>query len=153
MLAFADAVLNELPDALIIIVDRHGNSGGYWNDGFLFVTLHQPSVCYGVAPLQLGAGQIDTHGLNAGMFELASRPEMSAYFGPVMYLVLLPTSRVRYFPMSEYAGDGRIVSLVSGAETQVRIACKTIDATFARTSVPATHRRKFPWPMRCTSCR
>jgi hypothetical protein len=56
---------------------------------------------------------------------------------------LLPTGRVRYFPMSDYRGEGRIVSLISGQETQVTIARKTIDSTYLATSVPSTHRRKF----------
>jgi hypothetical protein len=142
-LAFVDTLLTELPDATITIVDRHGKPGGHWNDAYPFVTLHQPSAYYGVASLPLGSGQIDIHGLNAGMFELASGPEVSAYYDSVMNRVLLPTARVRYFPMSDYAGDGRIVSLVSGAETQVHIKRKTVDSTYLGTSVPSTHKRKF----------
>lgn len=142
-LAFADTLLSELPDATITIVDRHAKPGGHWNDAYPFVTLHQPSAYYGVASLPLGSGQIDTHGLNAGMYELASGPEVCAYFDRVMNRVLLPSGRVRYFPMSDYSGDGRIVSLVSGVETQVRIARKTVDSTYLGTSVPSTHARKF----------
>ncbi len=56
---------------------------------------------------------------------------------------LLPTGRVRYFPMSDYRGDGRIVSLLSGRETQVNIKRKTVDSTYLATSVPSTHTRKF----------
>jgi hypothetical protein len=68
---------------------------------------------------------------------------VSAYYEHVMNRVLLPSGRVRYFPMSDYQGDGRIVSLVSGAETRVEIARKTVDSTYLATSVPATHTRKF----------
>ncbi|WP_310474814.1 hypothetical protein [Sandarakinorhabdus sp.] len=142
-LAFVDTLLTELPEATITIVDRHAKPGGHWNDAYPFVTLHQPSAFYGVASLPLGSGRIDSHGLNAGLYELASGPEVSAYYDQVMNRVLLPTARVRYFPMSEYADDGRIVSLVSGVETQVRIARKTVDSTYLGTNVPATHTRKF----------
>ncbi|WP_310497667.1 hypothetical protein [Sandarakinorhabdus sp.] len=142
-LAFADTLLTELPDATITIVDRHGKPGGHWNDAYPFVSLHQPSAFYGVASLPLGAGRIDTHGINAGFHELASGPEVSGYFDAVMRRQLLPTGRVRYFPMSDYRGNGRIVSLISGQETQVNIARKTIDSTYLATSVPSTHTRKF----------
>lgn len=142
-LAFADTLLTELPEATITIVDRHGKPGGHWNDAYPFVALHQPSSFYGVASLPLGEERIDTHGLNAGFQELASGPEVSGYFDAVMRRQLLPTGRVRYFPMSDYRGNGRIVSLMSGQETQVTIARKTIDSTYLATSVPSTHTRKF----------
>jgi len=142
-LAFADTLLAELPDATITIVDRHAKPGGHWNDAYPFVRLHQPSANYGVASLPLGSGQIDAHGLNAGMFELASGAEVCAYFDSVMNRVLLPTGRVRYFPMSDYDGDGRITNLVSGTQTQVKIGRKTVDSTYLATSVPSTHKRKF----------
>lgn len=142
-LAFADTLLSELPDVTITIVDRHAKPGGHWNDAYPFVTLHQPSAFYGVASLPLGSGQIDSHGLNAGLYELASGAEVCAYYEAVMNRVLLPSGRVRYFPMSDHAGDGRIVSLISGAETSVRVARKTVDSTYLGTSVPSTHTRKF----------
>ena len=142
-LAFADSLLTQSPDATITIVDRHAKPGGHWNDAYGFVTLHQPSANYGVTSMPLGSGQIDTHGPNSGMYELASGPEVLAYFDKVMHRRLLPTGQVRYFPMSEYAGDGRIVSLISGAETRVSIARKTVDSTYLATSVPSTHTRKF----------
>lgn len=142
-LAFADTLLTELPNATITIVDRHAKPGGHWNDAYPFVTLHQPSSFYGVASMPLGSGQIDSHGLNAGLQELASGSEVVAYFEAVMNRRLLPSGRVRYFPLSDYADDGRIVSLISGAETSVRIARKTVDTTYLATCVPATHKRKF----------
>lgn len=142
-LAFADTLLTELPEATITIVDRHGKPGGHWNDAYPFVTLHQPSAFYGVASLPLGSGEIDSLGLNAGFYELASGPEVSGYFDSVMRRRLLPTGRVRYLPMSEHKGEGRVVSLLSGAETQVKVGRKTIDSTYLGTTVPATHTPKF----------
>jgi hypothetical protein len=146
-LAFADTLLTELPDVTITIVDRHGKPGGHWNDAYPFVTLHQPSAFYGVASLPLGSGIVDTLGLNAGFYELASGPEVSGYFDAVMRRRLLPSGRVRYLPMSEYkmdsAREGRIVSLLSGAETQVKIGRKTVDSTYLGTTVPSTHTPKF----------
>ena len=98
-LAFADTLLAE-SDAHITIVDRHGKPGGHWNDAYPFVTLHQPSSFYGVNSMELGSGRKDTHGLNAGLYELASGPEISGYFDRVMNQRLLPSGRVNYHPLS-----------------------------------------------------
>jgi NAD(P)-binding Rossmann-like domain len=141
-LAFADTLLAET-DAHITIVDRHGKPGGHWNDAYSFVALHQPSAFYGVNSLPLGSGLKDTVGVNAGMYELASGPEVSGYFDTVMRQKLLPSGRVNYFPMADYKGDGRFVSMLSGAETQVKVRRKTVDGTYYGTTVPSTHKPKF----------
>ena len=113
-LAFADTLLDET-DAHITLVDRHGKPGGHWNDAYSFVALHQPSAFYGVNSMPLGADRIDTVGVNKGYYELASGPEVSGYFDRVMNQKLLPSGRVSYHPMCDYIGDGRFVSLLSGA--------------------------------------
>lgn len=142
-LAFADTLLTET-DAHITLVDRHGKPGGHWNDAYSFVALHQPSAFYGVNSLALGDNRKDTIGVNQGLYELASGPEVSGYFDRVMQQKLLPSGRVSYHPMSDYRGDGRFVSLLSGAETQVTIRRKTVDATYYGTTVPSTHTPKYP---------
>jgi len=141
-LAFADTLLTE-SDARITIVDRHGKPGGHWNDAYSFVTLHQPSAFYGVNSLPLGSGLKDTHGLNAGLYELASGPEVCGYFDAVMRQRLLSSGRVDYYPMTDYRGEGRLVSLLSGDETRVEVRRKTVDATWFGTSVPSTHTPAF----------
>jgi NAD(P)-binding Rossmann-like domain len=141
-LAFADTLVDET-DATITIVDRHGQPGGHWNDAYPFVALHQPSAFYGVNSMALGENRKDTMGVNAGLYELASGAEVSGYFNKVMHQKLLPSGRVRYFPMSDYQGNGRFVSLLSGQETQAAVRRKTVDATYFGTSVPATHTPKF----------
>jgi hypothetical protein len=45
--------------------------------------------------------------------------------------------------MSNYQGNGRFVSLLSGKETQVHIRKKTVDATYFGTTVPSTHKPQF----------
>ncbi len=47
-------------------------------------------------------------------------------------------------PMSDYRGNGTLVSLLSGQETQLKIRRKTVDATFIGTAVPSTHTPKYP---------
>jgi hypothetical protein len=141
-LAFADTLLQE-SSAHITIVDRHGKPGGHWNDAYAFVALHQPSAFYGVNSMALGSNRKDVGGVNAGLYELASGPEVSGYFDAVMRQRLLPSGRVSYFPLSDYRGDGRFVSLLSGRETTVTTRKKIVDATYFGTSVPSTHKPKY----------
>lgn len=141
-MAFADTLLDE-SDAHITIVDRHAKPGGHWNDAYSFVALHQPSAYYGVNSTELGSRRKDDSGPNSGMYELAGGPEISTYFDKLMQQKFLPSGRVRYHPMSNYVGDGRIVSLLSGAKISVTVRKKTVDATYFSPSVPSTHTPKF----------
>ncbi len=141
-LAFADTLLAE-SDAHITIVDRHGKPGGHWNDAYPFVTLHQPSAFYGVNSMELGSGRKDTHGLNAGLYELASGPEISGYFDRVMNHRLLPSGRVSYHPLCNHLGGGVFESLLSGEQTQVNVRRKTVDARYYSPPVPSTHVPRF----------
>jgi hypothetical protein len=141
-LAFADVLLTET-DAHITIIDRHGKPGGHWNDAYSFVALHQPSAFYGVNSLPLGTNRKDTTGCNAGLYELATGPDVSGYFDAVMRQRLLPSGRIVYHPLSDYRDHGRIVSLLTGRETQVNIRRKLVDATFTSPQVPSVHTPKF----------
>ena len=142
-LTFADTLLAEDPQAHVTFVDKHAKPGGHWNDAYSFVALHQPSTSYGVNSLAFPGEHVDTTGHNAGMLALASGPDVLAYFERVMDTVLLPTGRVAYHPLSEYRGEGRVVQLLSGEETQVDIRRREVDGTFYQTSVPSTHTRNF----------
>lgn len=141
-MAFADTLLDQ-SDAHITIVDRRSKPGGHWNDAYSFVTLHQPSAFYGVNSTELGSRRKDDSGPNKGLYELASGAEINTYYDKVMQHKLLPSGRVSYHPMSNYTGDGHIVSLLSGAQTTVSVRQKTVDATLFSPSVPATHTPKF----------
>ncbi len=141
-MAFADTILAET-DAHVTIVDRQSKPGGHWNDAYSFVALHQPSAFYGVNSLSLGENRKDTHGANAGLYELASGAEVSGYFDRVMRQKLLPSGRAEYLPMSDHRGEGRVVSLMSGEELQVRVRRKTVDATFSSPVIPANHTPRF----------
>jgi hypothetical protein len=141
-LAFADTLLEE-SEAHITIVDRHGKPGGHWNDAYSFVTLHQPSAFYGVNSLELGSGRKDTVGLNSGLAELASGPEINGYYERVMNQRLLPSGRVSYFPLCNYVGDKQFDSLLSGRRTRVEVRKRLVDANYFGPRVPATHQPKF----------
>jgi hypothetical protein len=141
-LAFTDTLISET-EAHVTLVDRHGKPGGHWNDAYSFVTLHQPSAFYGVNSMELGSRRTDTIGLNKGLYELASGPEISGYYDRVMNHRLLPSGRVSYHPMCNHLGDGRFESLLSGQRTQVSIRKKVVDATYHSPSVPSTHTPRF----------
>ena len=55
----------------------------------------------------------------------------------------LPSGRVQYFPMCDHLGDGRFVSLLSGAIQQVAFSKRLVHATFLDTQVPSTHTPSF----------
>ena len=109
-MAFADVLVTET-DATPVIVDRRHQPGGHWNDAYPFVRLHQPSAFYGVNSRKLGSNAIDTTGWNKGLYELATNSDVCAYFGQVMQRQFLPSGRVSYFPLCEYVGDGRNITL------------------------------------------
>ena len=134
-MAFTDVLVEE-SDTTIAIVDRHHQPGGHWNNVYPFVRLHQPSSFYGVNSKELGSGAIDASSWNKGLYELASGHEICGYFDQVMQQQFLPSGRVRYYPLCEYLGAGRIKSLVSGEEFSLR-AKTMVDATYMNVVVPS----------------
>ena len=141
-MAFADVLITET-DATMIIVDKYQKPGGHWNVAYPFVTLHQPSNFYGVSSRELSKGRKDQIGLNKGLGELASGAEVSAYFDEVMRHQFLPTGRVQYFPMCEYKGDKKFVSMLNDETYEVKVNKKIIDCTYLKTTVPSTHTPNF----------
>lgn len=140
-MAFVDTLLAESPNASVVMVDRHHRPGGHWNHAYPFVRLHQASAFYGVGSRPLGNDRILSSGPNAGFYEVASGAEICSYFDKVMEETLLPTGRLRYFPMSDYRGDFErdhgFVSLVSGKGQRVE-ARMLVDATYTDTQTPST---------------
>lgn len=141
-MAFADTLLTDT-DAKILIVDLSHKPGGHWNVAYPFVTLHQPSQYYGVSSKELSKGGKDTIGLNKGLNGLATGDEINAYFDEVMRERFLPSGRVQYFPMCKYTGEGKFHSVMTGQQYQVEISKKTVDTTYLKTTVPATHTPNF----------
>jgi hypothetical protein len=144
-MAFVDTLVAE-SNASVVMIDRHHRPGGHWNTAYPFVRLHQASAFYGVASRPLGSDRILSAGVNAGFYEVASAAEICSYFDNVMHETLLPTGRVRYFPMSEYRGDFArehgFVSLVSGRAYRVE-AKMLVDATYTDTQTPSTQPPSF----------
>lgn len=137
-MGFGDQLLTDDPGASLLFVDKHPLPGGHWNDAYSFVRLHQPSAFYGVGSRDLGSNRLDESGINAGFYELATGPEVKSYFTRLMDERFLPSGRVRYFPLSEYNGDGSFTSLATGETQGVKVRRRIVDATFFNTSVPST---------------
>jgi hypothetical protein len=141
-MAFADALLAQ-SDAHVVMVDRLHRPGGHWLDAYPFVRLHQPSAYYGVSSRVLGDDRIDRVGPNAGFYERATAAEICDYFNRVLEEKLLPSGRFRFLPMCDYEGtdnDGHHVSsLLTGAQSTVKVRRKLVDATYIESSIPSRH--------------
>ncbi len=110
-MAFVDSLVDHAPDVRVTVVDRRDAPGGHWRDAYPFVRLHQASVFYGVASMELGTGSLQTEGPEAGLHERATAPEICAYYDRVMER-LVGTGRVTFRLGHEYvgdAGDARVV--------------------------------------------
>jgi hypothetical protein len=145
-MAFADSLVAHA-DADVVLVDRRHRPGGHWNDGYPFLRLHLPSALYGVASRPLGTETVVEHGRDAGSYERASAPEILDYFSRVLEEQLVPTGRVRFLGMADYAADGptghAVVSRLTGETTEVSVRRKLVDATYFEGQVPATHTPSF----------
>ena len=145
-MAFTDTLIAH-SDADVVMVDRRHRPGGHWLDAYPFVRLHMPSANYGVESRPLGRDRIDDFGPNAGFYERASAAEICDHFGRALDEVLMPSDRVRFQGRTEFRGgeDGRyqLVSLLTGAETTVRVRKKLVDATYVESSIPSRHQPGF----------
>lgn len=141
-LAFTEALI-EASDAQIVIVDRRHAPGGHWNEAYPFVRLHMPSSFYGVNALPLGNDIIDRDGSNRGLYERASGHEICTYYDRFMREHLLPSGRVRYFPMCDYRGDRHFVSRVSGDAYEVKVRRSVVEAAYLSPSVPSSCKPPF----------
>jgi hypothetical protein len=93
---------------------------------------------YGVNSTPLGRDRLELDGRDAGFYERASGTEICTYFDEVMRDRFLASGRVRFFPESDYLGDRRFRSRVTGEETSVTVRRSVVDATYVASRVPAT---------------
>jgi hypothetical protein len=136
-MGFVDTLI-ERCDADVVMIDRRHRPGGHWLDAYPFVQLHQPSMNYGVDSTPLGRDRVEPGGRDAGFYERAGGTEICGYYDEIMRHRFEGTGRVRFFPMSDYAGERRFRSRLTGAETEVTVRRRVIDATYMTTRVPAT---------------
>ena len=133
-MAFVDSML-DATDADIVMVDRRHAPGGHWLESYPFVRLHQPSAWYGVGSTGLDDDRIEDAGPEVGQHARVSGADLQAYFAAVMRDRLLPSGRVRYFPMSDHLGEGRFRAIV-------RVAQRRRSRYGARSSTRRTPRRR-----------
>lgn len=132
-MAFADVIFSEQPDAKMVIVDRRHRPGGHWTDAYPYVALHQPAAFYGVNSTRLGQGGTD----------LASGAEIVAYYHLLMKR-FVDSGRVRFLPMSDHLGDGRVVSTVDRAQiTDVHARRRIVDGGYMNVEVPSVTPPKY----------
>lgn len=140
-LAFIDSLIDH-DDASVVVVDRRHGAGGHWLDAYPFVRLHQASVFYGVASVELGDGSVQPDGPEAGLHERATAPEICAYYARVMER-LVRSGKVRFFAGCEHLGGGRFRSRVSGDEHEVRVRRRVVDARYLEPEIPASSPPSF----------
>ncbi len=132
-MAFVDA-LTARADASVAIVDRRHGPGGHWLDAYGFVRLHQASAFYGVASTLLGGGRVQSEGPERGLHERARAAEVTEYYARVLAR-LVRTGRVVFHGRTEYLGDGRFVSLLSGRRFHAPRA-RVVDARYLSPDIP-----------------
>jgi hypothetical protein len=91
----------------------------------------------------MGTGVRDAIGTNAGYYELAGRDEICAYYEHVMHRQFLPSGRVQFLPNTEYVGEDRLVSRMTGVSQRVHVRRKVVDTTYVEGQIPATSRPPF----------
>ena len=133
-MAFVDA-LTANSDVSVAIVDRRHGAGGHWLDAYGFVRLHQASAFYGVASTLLGGGRVQTDGAERGLHERASAAEVCDYYGRVLAR-LVASGQVVFHGRSEYLGDRRFVSLLSGTRFHAPRA-RVVDASYLSPDIPS----------------
>jgi hypothetical protein len=141
-MGFVDELISH-SDVDVVMIDRRHRPGGHWLDSYPFVQLHQPSMNYGVNSTPLGLDRVESDGRDAGFYERAAGSEICGYYDEVMRHRLLASGRVRFLPMTDYLGNGRLVSRLNGNETQVSARRNVVDATYMATRVPATDAPPF----------
>lgn len=133
-MAFVDA-LTAHADVSVAVVDRRHGAGGHWLDAYGFVRLHQASAFYGVASTLLGDGRVQTDGPERGLHERAGAAEVCAYYARVLAR-LTATGQVAFHGRTEYVGDRRFVSLLSGARFHAPRA-RVVDARYLSPDIPS----------------
>lgn len=134
-MGFVDGLL-DVTDADVVLVDRRHAPGGHWVEAYPFVRLHLPSAWYGVGSRGLDDERIETAGPEIGQHARVSGVDLQAYFAAVMRDRFLPSGRVRYLPMSEHLGHGRIRTILGGQVTDVTARRAIVDATYIPSQTP-----------------
>ncbi|MFP5332981.1 MAG: NAD(P)-binding protein [Acidimicrobiia bacterium] len=134
-MAFVDSLIHNA-DVHVAMVDRRHGAGGHWLDAYPFVRLHQASEFYGVVSAPLGDGGLQTDGPETGMHHRAPAAEIVAYYARVLE-GMVAGGQVSFHPNTEYLGERRWVSRLSGQHFTVPNSCRVVDARYLAPEIPA----------------
>merc|ERR1711959_26066 len=153
-LAFLDTLLTELPNAEVVLVDKHDAPGGHWNDAYDFVRLHQPSVIYGISSSQLEGNWL--WGLltkfTLPFHHRAGKQEILSYYATAVQ-TWVDQGKVKYYPSCVFdfahakkhpSGLQRFTSLDGTEEYSVTVRTKVVDGTEGEPLIPSKHPIPFP---------
>ena len=140
-MAFVDTLLDE-SDAHIIIVDRHGNPGGHWNDAHPLWRCTSRRPTNASTPPSWEAGAKDAAGPTP-LYELAGGSEINASTRRSCSSASCRAAASVTDPMDEYTGDGpAIAPLLVGARVRVTVRRKSrLDSTAPRPRLPLRRTR------------
>jgi hypothetical protein len=160
-MAFCDTLLTELPNAKIIVVDKHSSPGGHWNDAYDFVQLHAPSLSYGVPSRQLEGNWLKSivFDWKLPFTHRANKQEILTYYQDLMDQ-WIASGQVEYYPECVYnfeqkqgAEDDPATSghqlhtftTLDGSKTyQVQVAVKFVNGIVGECLVPSQNPPAFP---------
>jgi len=146
-LAFIDTLLTELPSTKVVLVDKNAAPGGHWVHDYDFVTLHQPSLLYGVASKQL-EGNWMTNCILKGTLpwkHQATKKEILAYFQKFVD-EKVASGQLQYFPECEYdfgavqhndTTTHAFASLGGNAKYTVQVKYKLVNGILGECKIPA----------------
>lgn len=132
-IAFVDEMLHLTKDTTFVIVDKNANAWWHWNHAYRFVTLHQPSLFYGV----------NSKKFNTKENMYATKSEILYYYECVMRN-FIRTNRVTFLNQCEYQWDGKVQSLISAdLSYDIKISNKLVNATYMEADIPVLHKLNF----------
>lgn len=134
-MAFVDSLIHNA-DVRVALVDRRHGAGGHWLDAYPFVRLHQASEFYGVVSTPLGKGERQVTGPETGMYQRAAAADIVAYYAHVLES-LVASGKITFHPNSEYLGERRWISRLTGQPFAVPETCRVVNAHYLAPDIPA----------------
>ena len=148
-LSFVDTLLDELPDATFVLVDRFSRPGGHWTTAYPFVRLHQPSCNYGVNSRQLGKTKTKGGAEAFDFGDRATSEEICDYYAKVVER-FKETKRVKVYFNANYVWNEdvqahEIVSVTDLTESKFSYTVKYSKLVTCETNVTVPSMRDAPY--------
>ena len=150
-LAFIDTLLIELPEAKVILVDKHEAPGGHWIDAYDFVRLHQPSLLYGVSSKQMEGNWLYCllKGFTLPWNHRATKAQILSYFKSLVN-GWVGKGMMEYYSLCKYDFHAKkddihsFSSLDGKVKFTVKVKVKLVNATLMEPIIPSLHPVTFP---------